>query len=202
LVVSPPQQGPSIRPAWARALSDNPLQPADSENRAAALARLVPLLYDEMRALARARLRSERPDHSLQATALVHEAYLRLLGADTEAAWNDRTHFMVAAAEAMRRILVDHARARGREKRGGGATHIELGEADAARALDDDDILALDEVLPRLEALDARTADVVRLRYFVGLTVEETAHALGVSERTVKREWAFARAWLFRALRG
>jgi RNA polymerase sigma factor (TIGR02999 family) len=148
------------------------------------------------------RLRSERPDHSLQATALVHEAYLRLLGGDTAAAWNDRTHFMVAAAEAMRRILVDHARGRGREKRGGGAAHIELSDANAAYALDDDDVLALDEVLPRLEALDARTADVVRLRYFVGLSVAETANALGVSERTVKREWAFARAWLFRALQG
>lgn len=201
-MVSPPQQGPSIRPAWAQALSDNLLQPADREDRAAALARLVPLLYDEMRALARARLRSERPDHSLQATALVHEAYLRLLGAGTDAAWNDRTHFMVAAAEAMRRILVDHARGRGREKRGGGAAHIELSDSDAPHALDDDDVLALDEVLPRLEALDARTADVVRLRYFVGLSVEETANALRVSERTVKREWAFARAWLFRALRG
>lgn len=201
-MVSPPQQRSSIRPARGRALSDNRLQPADSEDRAAALARLVPLLYDEMRALARARLRGERPDHSLQATALVHEAYLRLLGGDTRAAWNDRTHFMVAAAEAMRRILVDHARARGREKRGGGAVHIELSGADAAHALDDDDVLALDELLPRLESLDARTADVVRLRYFVGLSVEETANALGVSARTVKREWAFARAWLFRALRG
>lgn len=184
------------------AVSDRVVHPADGEGRAAALAHLVPRFYDEMRVLARARLRGERPDHSLGATALVHEAYLRLLGGNGEAAWKDRTHFMVAAAEAMRRILVDNARSRGRQKRGAGTVHLELGAGDAAQDRDDEVLLELDEALSRLEAQDSRAADVVRLRYFAGLSVGETANTLGVSERTVKRDWAFARAWLFRALSG
>lgn len=170
------------------------------EDRATALARLVPVLYEELRTLARIRLRSERPDHSLQATALVHETYLRLLQSDGERAWNDQEHFMVAAAEAMRRILVDHARRRHRLKRGAGAVTVELGAVDAVYEVDIEEVLGIDDALSRLEAHDARAADVVRLRHFAGLSVEETATALGVSERTVKREWAFARAWLFRAL--
>ena len=173
---------------------------APREDRATALARLVPVLYDELRTLARIRLRRERSDHSLQATALVHETYLRLLQGGGERAWNDQEHFMVAAAEAMRRILVDHARRRHRLKRGAGAMTVELGSVDAIYEVDIEEVLGIDDALSRLEAHDARAADVVRLRHFAGLSVEETATALGVSERTVKREWAFARAWLFRAL--
>ena len=126
-------------------MSDNAVPPAEQEDRAAALARLVPRFYEELRALARARLRQERPDHSLQATALVHEVYLRLLGANGLPAWKDREHFIVAAAESMRRVLVDHARRRLRQKRGGGQIHIELSAADAADDQDLDEILMLDE---------------------------------------------------------
>jgi RNA polymerase sigma factor (TIGR02999 family) len=177
---------------------------AETEDRATALARLVPLFYQELRALARARLRHERPDHSLQATALVHEVYLRLLGGNDQPAWTNQDHFIVAAAEAMRRVLVDHARKRLRQKRGGDQVHVELIDADAVVVADDqdlDEILVLDEALSQLEVHDSRAADVVRLRYFAGLSVEETARTLRTSDRTVKREWAFARAWLYRALR-
>ena len=177
------------------------LKPSE-EDRAAALARLVPVFYQELRALARARLRQERPDHSLQATALVHEVYLRLLAGQGQPAWENESHFMVAAAEAMRRILIDHARARRRLKRGGDTVHVGLITADGAEDDNLDEILELEEVFAQLESHDTRAADVVRLRHVAGLSVEETARILGVSERTVKREWAFARAWLYRALKG
>jgi len=170
------------------------------ESRQAAMERLLPLVYDELRALARAQLRHERPDHTLQATALVHEAYLRLLGG-TQPPWNDRQHFFRAAAEAMRRILIEHARKRGRVKRGGKRVRVELTGVDLASEQDLDQILALDDAFRRLEEEDPEAADVVRLRFFAGLSVEETAQATGLSERTVKREWAFARAWLYDALR-
>lgn len=165
-----------------------------------AMERLAPLLYDELRALARSHLNRERQDHTLQATALVHEAYLRLLGAD-QPPWNDRTHFFRAAAEAMRRILVEHARARGRIKRGGDRVRVELRESLIGGGHDLDEVLALDDAFRRLDEQDPRAADVVRLRYFAGLSVADTATALGVSERTVKRDWALARAWLFQELR-
>ena len=171
------------------------------ENREATMERLIPLVYDELRALARAQLRHERPDHSLQATALVHEAYLRLLGSDRPS-WNDQSHFFRAAAEAMRRILIEHARKRGRIKRGGKRVRVELSSVDLASEQDLDEILALDDAFQRLEEQDSKAADVVRLRFFAGLSVEETAKALDLSERTVKREWAFARAWLYDALQG
>lgn len=174
---------------------------ADSRARSAALDRLVPLVYDELRALARAHLRRERPDHSLQATALVHEVYLRLLASADQPPWNDRHHFFAAAAEAMRRILIEHARARGREKRGGGRVALELESVDLATEHDLDTVLALDDAICRLGVQDPRAADVVRLRFFAGLSVDETAEATGLSVRTVKREWAYARAWLFDALR-
>ena len=160
---------------------------------------LLPVVYDELRALARAHLRHERADHSLQATALVHEAYLRLLG-DARPPWNDRRHFFRAAAEAMRRILVEHARKRGRVKRGGKRVRVELRDANLTTDQDPMEVLALDDAFRRLEQQDPRAADVVRLRFFAGLSVEETAKALGLSERTVKREWAFARAYLYAAL--
>ena len=160
---------------------------------------LVPAVYDELRQIARAQLRNERTDHSLQATALVHEAYLRLM-TDRRPPWNDEGHFFRAAAEAMRRILIEHARARGRVKRGGDPIRVDLSSADLASEEDLDQIVALDDAFRRLEEQDHRAADVVRLRFYAGLSVEETAKALDMSERTVKREWAFARAWLYDAL--
>ncbi|MBI4500452.1 MAG: sigma-70 family RNA polymerase sigma factor [Gemmatimonadetes bacterium] len=170
------------------------------QSREAAVERLFPLVYNELRVLARAHLRRERSDHTLQATALVHEAYLRLLGG-VQPPWNDRQHFFRAAAEAMRRILIEHARKRGRVKRGGKRQRVELSDVDLANSGDPDRLLALDEAFRRLEEQDPQAADVVRLRFFAGLSVEETAQATGLSERTVKREWAFARAWLYDALR-
>jgi RNA polymerase sigma factor (TIGR02999 family) len=169
-------------------------------DRKTALGRLLPLVYDELRALARAHLRNERPDHTLQATALVHEVYLRLLGGQ-HPPWKDRAHFFRAAAEAMRRILIEHARKRGRVKRGGDRIRVRISGVHLGSEQDPDEILALDEAIRRLEEQDPRIGDVVRLRFFAGLSVEETARALEVSERTVKREWSFARAWLYNALR-
>jgi RNA polymerase sigma factor (TIGR02999 family) len=169
-------------------------------SREEALERLVPLVYDELRVIARSRLRDERPDHTLQTTDLVHEAWARMAG-DRNPPWNDRGHFFRAAAEAMRRILIDHARTRTRVKRGGGAIPVELLETDRVTWPDPDIVLALDEAIRRLAEQAPRAADVVKLRYFAGLGIEETARALELSERTVKREWTFARAWLLDALR-
>lgn len=160
---------------------------------------LIPLVYDELRFLASAQLHQERPDHTLQPTALVHEAYLRMLGGQS-IPWANRSHFFRAAAEAMRRILIEHARKRGRVKRGGGRPRLPMNVLDLAAEQDSTEILALDEAIRRLEEQDARMSQVVRLRFFAGLSVEDTAMALEVSERTVKREWTFARAWLYRAL--
>lgn len=171
---------------------------------------LLDLLYTELRALARARMRRERSDHSLQATDLVHEAYLRLRqGGQTS--WAGRGHFFAAAAEAMRRILVEHARAKGRVKRGGDelgrpAEKLTLsiaGVADLAAAdADPEAVLALEDAIAALEQHDARVAQVVRLRFYGGLSVEETAEVLDTSPRTVKRDWSFARAWLYAKLSG
>ena len=170
----------------------------DDEDQA--LARLLPLVYGELRALADLRLRNERPDHTLQPTALVHEAYLRLLG-DQRPSWADRGHFFRAAAQAMRRILIDHARKRGRIKRGGPRARLPASVLDFVAAQDPADFLALEEAVRRLEEQDPRMGRVVDLRFFAGLSVAETAQALSVSERTVKREWTVARAWLYRALK-
>ena len=170
------------------------------KDKKTAVGKLFPLVYRELRMLARAQLRHERPDHTLQTTALVNEAYVRMLGGQ-EVPWSDRGHFFRTAAEAMRRILIEHARKRGRVKRGGDRVRVSLNGLDLGSGKDPDVVLALDEALRRLEEQDARVVDVVRLRFFAGLSVEETANALGVSERTVKREWSFARAWLFDALR-
>ncbi|HEY7511245.1 MAG TPA: sigma-70 family RNA polymerase sigma factor [Vicinamibacteria bacterium] len=155
---------------------------------------LLPLVYDELRRLARSRMRFERPGHTLQPTALVHEAYLRLMGA--EGAWEGRGHFFAAAAEAMRRILIERARRARRLKRGGDLHRVELDDQVSADGPRVDEVLAVDEALGRLEALDAQMAAVVKLRYFGGLTVEETAQALGTSPRTVNRLWTGAKAWL------
>ncbi|MHC4446933.1 MAG: ECF-type sigma factor, partial [Planctomycetota bacterium] len=159
----------------------------------------MPMVYEQLHAIARHRMAAERPEHTLQATALVHEAYLRLLG-NTKLAWTRRAHFYLAAAEAMRRILIEHARKRGRVKRGGEQRRVPLGVVDLAADADSEQIVALDAAIRRFEKEDARAADVLRLRFFAGLSVEETAQALGLSERTVMRDWAYARAWLYRTL--
>jgi RNA polymerase sigma-70 factor (ECF subfamily) len=162
---------------------------------------LLPLVYDGLRRLARSQLRRERADHTLQPTELVHEAYERLAD-QTRVNWRGRTHFFAVAAQVMRRLLVDHARQRGRRKRGGGAQRITLGGL-ADRAGPDlglEELVALDRALKKLAELDEREARGVELRYFAGLTTEEIANVLGVSERTVRNDWAFARAWLKREL--
>ena len=162
-----------------------------------ALQRLLPLVYDELHALASRHLRGERPDHTLQTTALIHEAYLRLVGADV--AWEGRGHFLAVAAQTMRRILVDHARRMGRAKRGA-QRPITLEEGFAAAPERGPDVVALDEALERLSALDERKARAVELHHFGGLTYDETAAVLGVSPATVDRELRLAKAWLYREL--
>ena len=162
--------------------------------------KLLPLVYDEFRALARHYLSQERGNHTLQPTALVHEAYMKLVD-QTRVDWQGRSHFFAVAAQAMRRILVDHARSRQREKRGGGRARVLLDDAVALSPQKDEDVLALDEALERLAALDPRQAKVVELRFFGGMSVEEVAQALSVSKRTVEGDWTFARAWLSRELR-
>jgi RNA polymerase sigma factor (TIGR02999 family) len=167
----------------------------------AALERLLPLLYDELRRLARAQLAGERRDHTLQPTALVHEAYLRLAGyAGVD--WQSRAHFLALAATTMRRILVSHARQRLASKRGGGRLTVTLGEQAAVAAERNTDLMALDEALTELARLDPRQGRVVELRYFAGLTIEETAAVVEVSPATVKNDWKMARAWLFNRLEG
>lgn len=161
---------------------------------------LVPLVYDELRELAARRLGGERSDHTLQATALVHEAYARLV--DSEVDFADRVHFFALAATTMRRILVDHARARAREKRGGGAAHVTLSEELAASPEEPEEMLALDEALSRLAEHDHRKAKVVELHFFGGLTYAETATALDISEATVDRDLRMAKAWLAREMGG
>ena len=160
---------------------------------------LLPLVYDHLRAIAKKRIAGERANHTLQATALVHEAYLKLVG-DRNLTWAERGSFYVAASEAMRRILVDHARRKRSLKRGEAKPHLSVTMAGLAVDSDPDGILDLDEALGKLEKEDPRAAEVVRLRFFGGLAVDETAHVLGVSERTVMREWSFARARLFQLL--
>jgi RNA polymerase sigma factor (TIGR02999 family) len=162
---------------------------------------LLPLVYEELRRLASRRLALENPGQTLQATALVHEAYLRLVGPDASRDWNGRGHFYAAAAEAMRRIVLDRARDRKRLKRGGPRRREAL---DLEGLMTDDtppdDLIDLDEALTRLAEIDPRGAELVKLRLFAGLTLDEAAQALGVARRTAERDWAFARAWLFRQL--
>jgi RNA polymerase sigma factor (TIGR02999 family) len=163
---------------------------------------LLPLVYDELRRLAAAKIAHENPRQTLQATALVHEAYLRLVDGEKVRHWDSRRHFFAAAAEAMRRILIDRARNRKRLKRGGGCMRQEL---DLEMILRDeaspDDLIDLDAALERLVGVDAQAAALVRLRLYAGLTVDEAASALGVSHRTAERDWTFARTWLFAHLR-
>jgi len=169
------------------------LQDLDRDGSRAA--ELLPLVYDELRALARARMAQEKPGQTLQATALVHEAWLRV-AADGDVRWNGRGHFFGAAARAMRRILVEQARGKARLKRGGGRARQDVEALEIAAPGPGDDVLAVEEALARLESEDPRKARVVELRYFAGLTVEETAAALELSVGTIEREWRFVRAWL------
>ena len=164
-----------------------------------ALERLLPLVYDELRRVARAHLRRERPGHTLQATALVHEAYLRLVGGGGTTPRN-RTHLFAMAARLMRQILVDHARRKDARKRGGAATVIALQESVPAPEIAVVDVLALDEALTELSALDPRLCQVVELKFFAGLNIDETAEALHVSAATVERDWMVSKAWLHQRL--
>ena len=161
---------------------------------------LLPLVYDELRRLAAARVAAEKPGQTLQATALVHEAYLRLVGDSGGPAWNGRGHFFAAAAEAMRRILVEAARRKGRLKHGGNRARVDLDETVAP--VPDDDLIALDEALAALGREEPEKAELVKLRYFAGLILEEAAECQGVSLATAKRRWAVARAWLYDAMSG
>ena len=185
-----------------------PRQPEDvtqileqvTQGREQAAEQLLPLVYDQLRKIAQQRMTQERAGHTLQATALVHEAYLRLIG-DEDPGWANRAHFFKAASDAMRRILIDHARKCGRVKRGGGRKHVAISVVDLADSQDLEVIMALDEAIERLELQDPEMAEVVRLRFYVGLSIDETAQCLDVSRTTVKRDWSVARAWLHRELR-
>lgn len=161
---------------------------------------LLPLVYHELRKLAQSRMAAERPDHTLQATALVHEAYVRLVRSDEDVSWQSRGHFFSAAAEAMRRILVESARRRNRLKREGRLERQALDDLPVEAESGGVDVLAIDESLSKLAELKPDVAELVKLRYFAGLTVSEAADALGVSRATADRHWTYARTWLFRAL--
>jgi RNA polymerase sigma factor (TIGR02999 family) len=161
---------------------------------------LLPHIYDELRKLAAAKMKHESPGQTLQATALVHEAYVRLVGGDDAQHWNSRGHFFAAAAEAMRRILINRARDKQRLKRGGRRQRIDLDAIEVALDTPDEDLLALDEALERLTAQDRLSSDLVKLRFFVGMSQREAAQALDIPRRTADRHWAYARAWLARRL--
>ena len=164
-----------------------------------ALSALLPVVYDELKRMAAGQLRLERDDHTLGATALVHEAFLRLTGGTTPT-WENRAHFFGIAAQAMRRILVEHARRRNAQKHGAKHQVTLDSQVDLADGAPSEEVVAVDEALNRLAALDARQAKIVELRYFVGLSIEESADVLGISPATVKRDWTLARAWLHREL--
>ncbi len=189
---SVPDSGPRDVTGWLEAASAG-------DPRAAR--ELLPLVYAQLRKAAQLQMAGERPDHTLQATALVHEAYLRLVGS-RQTNFDNAGHFYVAAAEAMRRILIEHARKRGRVKRGGDLRRISLSAAYLAEEARPEEIMSVADAIGRLEKRDGRMAKIVRLRFFTGLSIAETAEVLGVSGRTVRREWALARAWLHRELSG
>ena len=179
------------RPPANGLMTDDRTQPPDAQE-------LAPLVYDELRRLAGAYMRRERPGQTLQATALVHEAYLRLAGAGTP--WHDKRHFIGIAARSMRQILVERARARGAQKRWGGMDRVSLTDALAVASDPESSLPSLDDALSRLEEIEPEQARIVELRYFAGLSIEDTADALNMSPATLKRRWALARAWLFREL--
>ena len=162
---------------------------------------LLPLVYDELRRLAANRMANEAAGHTLQPTALVHEAWLRLTGTDANAQFANRAHFFAAAAEAMRRILIERARRKGAEKRGGDWQRVDLDKVEIATDADDDTLLLVNEALEKLSGEDAKAAEIAKLRFFGGLTLEEAAQVLGVTSRTADRYWAFARVWLFDEMR-
>jgi len=162
---------------------------------------LLPLVYEELRKLAAARMANEAAGHTLQPTALVHEAWLRLAGADAQVQFANRAHFFAAAAEAMRRILIERARRKGAEKRGGDWKRIDLDKVDLAAEADDDTLLLVNDALEKLSQEDAQAAEIAKLRFFGGLTLDEAAQVLGVTSRTADRYWAFARVWLFDEMR-
>jgi RNA polymerase sigma factor (TIGR02999 family) len=176
------------------------LNAAEQGDKAAA-SQLLPLVYGELRRLAANKLAMETPGQTLDPTALVHEAYLRLIGNDPKRPWQGRGHFFAAAAEAMRRILIEHARRKRRLRRGGTRKRLSLDSTHLAGEEVDARLLALDECLEQLAEEDAQVAEVVKLRYFTGLTIQGTAQALGISVRTANRHWAYARAWLYEKLR-
>lgn len=191
---SGPTDEPILRERLTRLLNAAASGDAQAPNQ------LFDLIYDQMRLIARKRMADERPDHTLQTTALVNEAYIRLLG-NPGAEWSGRGHFFRAAARAMRQILIDHARARNADKRGGGRAALSIGSiADLATTEDPAGFLALDDAILRLEKVDPMAATVVHLRFYAGLSEGEVARAIGASERTVRREWSFARGWLRDAL--
>jgi RNA polymerase sigma factor (TIGR02999 family) len=161
---------------------------------------LLPLVYDELRSMAAHRMASEAPGQTLQPTALVHEAWLRLVGSEHQQ-WRGRRHFFGAAAEAMRRILIDKARRKNRVRHGQGLARVDLARVDVAVEADDDTLVCVDEALDRLAAKDPLKAELVKLRFFVGLSIAEAGRTLGLSESTTKRQWAFARAWLHEELK-
>jgi len=173
---------------------------AISRGEAKAADQLLPLVYEELRKLASSRMSLETPGQTLQPTALVHEAWLRLAG-KRDRKWNDRTHFFAAAAEAMRLILVDNARRKRALRHGGAYQRVEMPQIAAAQASSDDHILAVNEVLGKFAAIAPQKAELVKLRYFVGMTIEEAAQVLGMSDATAKRHWAYARAWLASEIR-
>jgi RNA polymerase sigma factor (TIGR02999 family) len=171
-----------------------------AQGDAHAAEKLLPLVYDELRRLAVEKMAHEKPGQTLQATALVHEAYLRLVGGDADRPWDGRGHFFAAAAEAMRRILVEKARRKRRLRHGGGRTRFNLEDVETCAPGRPEQLLALDEALDRLAAEEPTVAEVVKLRYFAGLTLEQAAQTLNLSLRTVNRHWAYAKAWLFEQL--
>ena len=160
---------------------------------------LLPLVYEELRKLAAARMVNESPNQTLQPTALVHEAWLRLNGKEN-VKWDGRAHFFGAAAEAMRRILIDNARRKSARRHGGGQKRLDIAEVEFAAPGKEDELLAMNEALEKFAVVDPRKAELVKLRYFAGLTIEESAQILGISAQTAKRWWAFARAWLFQSI--
>jgi len=167
-----------------------------------AAADLLPLVYDELRKLAAARMAGERPGETLDATALVHEAYVRLVDSDQPDHWDGRGHFFAAAAEAIRRILIDSARRKRRPKHGGGRARVDLDEAAKVTRSPSDDLLALDEALTKLAAEEPVKAELVKLRFFAGMTIPEAARVLGISHATAERYWTYARAWLYAEIEG
>ncbi len=169
------------------------------QGNAQAADELLPLVYQELRRLAAQWMKQEKPGQTLQATALVHEAYIRLVGSENQN-WDGRGHFFAAAAEAMRRILIENARRKKRLKHGGGHQRVELKDADLAIEAPSDDLIALDEALEKLSRKDQVKSDLVKLRYFAGITLVQAANILKLSQRTAKRHWAYARAWLYREI--